>query len=78
LGVSSALRAAVMVGFNYVFVQLPIPFGFSFPAREVVPLLIPIAIFNVIVTLYSAGLALMVYDVVWKRILLRSQTSIRA
>ncbi len=78
VGASSALRAAVMAGFNYVFIQLPIPFGFSFPAKEVVPLLLPIAIFNVIVTIYSAGLALMVYDVVWKRILLRSQSRVRA
>jgi riboflavin transporter FmnP len=78
VGVSSALRAAVMVGFNYVFIQLPIPFGFSLPAKEVAPLLIPIAIFNVIVTLYSVGLALMVHDVVWKRILVRSQSRIRA
>ncbi|MEM0321657.1 MAG: hypothetical protein QW613_04580 [Thermoprotei archaeon] len=77
VGVSSALRAAVMVGFNYVFIQLPIPFGFSLTAKAVIPLLIPIAVFNIVVTIYSIGLAIVLHDIVWRRILVRNQTAIR-
>lgn len=78
LGVASVIRALGMMAFNYVFIQLPVPFGFSYPLKLVLPILPPIGIFNVIVTLYSAGSALAVYEVVWRRLVLPARNRVPA
>ncbi len=74
---ASVVRAVVMVGFNYVFIPLPVPFGFSFPIAKVLPLLVPIAMFNVVVTVYSAGIALVLYEALWRRLLGRPNTRLK-
>jgi riboflavin transporter FmnP len=53
------MRVAGMTVVNYVGLQLPLPFGFNYPLSVVLPVLVPTAVFNLIVALYStlAGIA---------------------
>jgi len=51
------LRIAGTTAFNYVFIQLPAPFGFSFPAQAFLAVLYLYVVFNAILGGYSIVLA---------------------
>jgi riboflavin transporter FmnP len=57
---AALMRVVGMTLVNYVGLQLPLPFGFNYPLSVVLPVLVPTAVFNLIVALYStlAGITL--------------------